>query len=281
MRDRLVNDERLADLLVKQTVEGLDVAETRELEALLAQVPEVEPDTMERTAAAVVLAGTLDANPLSASLRERLIAQGEAAVRALAADAAPPAKSSATVTELKPRAAHSQHWGWWVAAASFVFAVAGWWPQLAQTPTGPAVPPQIASTSTLIEKRAALLASARSLLKLDWTATKDPAAATAHGDVVWDNATQTGYMRFAGLEPNNPAQQQYQLWIFDAERGDQYPVDGGVFDVPAGQTEVLVPITAKLKVMKPAMFAVTVERPGGVVVSARERIVVLAQASAG
>jgi anti-sigma-K factor RskA len=136
-------------------------------------------------------------------------------------------------------------------------------------------------TATLAERRTALLANARALLKLDWTATKDPAALAAQGDVVWDNVTQTGYMRFAGLAPNDPAKQQYQLWIFDAERGDKYPVDGGVFDVPAGQTEVLVPISAKLKVIKPAMFAVTVERPGGVVVSGRERIVVLAQVSAG
>jgi hypothetical protein len=280
MKDPLVNDEHLADLLVKQTVEGLDAAEARELAQLLAQHPELEADTLERTAAAVMLAGTLDANALSPALRKRLIAQGEAALLSRELSASPDSQLRALATKRVVRHSHS-HWGWWVAAASIVLAIAGWWPQLAQTPTQPTLPAQMTATPTLAEKRATLLASARSLLRLDWTATKDPAAAAAHGDVVWDNATQTGYMRFAGLAPNDPAVQQYQLWIFDAERGDTYPVDGGVFDVPAGQTEVLVPINAKLKVGKPAMFAVTVERPGGVVVSARERIVVLAQVSAG
>jgi hypothetical protein len=38
-----------------------------------------------------------------------------------------------------------------------------------------------------------------------------------------------------------------------------------------------VPITARVRVGKPVLFAVTIERPGGVVVSAREHIVVLAK----
>jgi hypothetical protein len=46
-------------------------------------------------------------------------------------------------------------------------------------------------------------------------------------------------------------------------------IDGGVFDAPS-TGEVVVPITARLR----ALFAVTVERPGGVVVSRREHIVV-------
>jgi hypothetical protein len=52
-----------------------------------------------------------------------------------------------------------------------------------------------------------------------------------------------------------------------------------VFDVTSGG-EVIVPIHAKLKVTKPTLFAVTVEKPGGVVVSKRERIVVLAKVGA-
>lgn len=82
-------------------------------------------------------------------------------------------------------------------------------------------------------------------------------------------------MRFEGLAHNDPSQFQYQLWIFDDSRDDAHPVDGGVFDVPSSG-EVLVPISAKLKVGKAKLFAVTVERPGGVVVSKRERIVLTA-----
>jgi len=97
------------------------------------------------------------------------------------------------------------------------------------------------------------------------------------GDVVWDPATQQGFMRFAALAVNEPTRFQYQLWIFDAARDERFPVDGGVFDIPAGVTEVLVPIRAKLPVSNAVLFAVTVEAPGGVVVSGRERIVLTAQ----
>jgi len=41
-----------------------------------------------------------------------------------------------------------------------------------------------------------------------------------------------------------------------------------------------VPIKAKLPVGEPVLFAVTVEKPGSVVVSKRERIVVVAKPSA-
>jgi hypothetical protein len=43
--------------------------------------------------------------------------------------------------------------------------------------------------------------------------------------------------------------------------------------------EVVVPIAAKLHVDHATLFAVTVERPGGVVVSKRERVVVTAKPS--
>ena len=47
------------------------------------------------------------------------------------------------------------------------------------------------------------------------------------------------------------------------------PVDGGVFDI-AASGEALIPIDAKLPVGAGTIFAVTKERPGGVVVSDRE-----------
>jgi hypothetical protein len=40
--------------------------------------------------------------------------------------------------------------------------------------------------------------------------------------------------------------------------------------------ETIVPIQAKLKVLKPAAFAITIEKPGGVVVSTQERLPLLA-----
>ena len=73
-------------------------------------------------------------------------------------------------------------------------------------------------------------------------------------------------MRLVGMPVNDPKVRQYQLWIVDPDR-DARPVDGGVFDVTdAG--EVIIPIDAKLAVSDPAAFAITVEKPGGVVKSA-------------
>ena len=84
-------------------------------------------------------------------------------------------------------------------------------------------------------------------------------------------------MRFRDLPANDPALEQYQLWIFDATRDDAHPVDGGLFDVE-GDGEVIVPIAARLLVRDATLFAVTVEEPGGVVVSDRERLILVASA---
>jgi anti-sigma-K factor RskA len=85
-------------------------------------------------------------------------------------------------------------------------------------------------------------------------------------------------MRFVGLRRNDAAREQYQLWIFDGRRDQRYPVDGGVFDAD-GRDEIVVPIRARLPVGTPLAFAVTLERAGGVVVSDRERVVVIARSS--
>jgi len=48
-----------------------------------------------------------------------------------------------------------------------------------------------------------------------------------------------------------------------------------VFDVSA-DGEVRVAIDAKLEVGEPYMFAITLEKPGGVVVSSRDRLALVA-----
>ena len=109
------------------------------------------------------------------------------------------------------------------------------------------------------------------------TGTADPESATGIGDVVWSPSRQQGFMRFRGLAANDPAVAQYQLWIFDAERDEAYPVDGGVFDVPPeADGDVVVRIDPRLVVGRAVAFAVTVEQPGGVVVSSRSRLPLLA-----
>ncbi|HSG65871.1 MAG TPA: anti-sigma factor [Gammaproteobacteria bacterium] len=154
--------------------------------------------------------------------------------------------------------------------------------------------PQATQTApTAAEQRDQLIAQADpdSLLRYTWTATEDPSVvAPVTGELIWDEATDQGYMTISGLEVNDPSEFQYQLWIFDATRplGElpqfagpfndlltQRPIDGGVFDITdAG--EVVIPIDAKLMVQQGVAFAVTVERPGGVVVSDRSRVPLLA-----
>ena len=88
-------------------------------------------------------------------------------------------------------------------------------------------------------------------------------------------------MRFKNLAAMDPSKEQFQLWIFDKTRDDKFPVDGGVFDLDAATLdpatgEYVVRINSTLPIREPAAFAVTVEKPGGVVVSDRSRVVTLA-----
>lgn len=161
------------------------------------------------------------------------------------------------------------------AAAAAVFYVQTREPEVKVVTKEVAVNTPPPPVKTAAEQRDALLANAKDATTIAWTATKDANAVGATGDVVWSSSAQQGFMRFKGLAPNDATQIQYQLWIFDTDHPAETPVDGGVFDV-ASNGEVIVPITAKIAVGKPTLFAVTIERPGGVVVSKRERIVVTA-----
>ncbi len=126
--------------------------------------------------------------------------------------------------------------------------------------------------------RRRLLSEAPDLVRMDWTATEDPLVARAgvHGDVVWSPSRQEGYMTFRNLPANLARERQYQLWIFDGSRDAAMPVDGGVFDIPTAGEWVTVPIRAGLTVRDLEAFAVTLEPAGGVVVSRREHLLLLA-----
>ena len=130
-----------------------------------------------------------------------------------------------------------------------------------------------------LTQRRALLASHLHAIQRPWRAGGDGTGERVRGEVVWDEDSQTGYMRFVNLRRNEPNAEQYQLWIFDGTRDERFPVDGGVFDIPRRDGEVIVPIHAKLRVRVPLAFAITVERPGGVVVSDRSRVAAIANIS--
>lgn len=199
-------------------------------------------------------------------------------------DQTPPLRTSQQLQS--PRGA----WFPWLVAAASV-AVTG---IVLLRPDADPTPDQPPMTLTALEQRDALIeahANDEDLLRYAWTPTDDPAVVgEVTGELIWDEQRDEGYMTIAGLEVNDPSQFQYQLWIFDATRplgdlpqhGDafgglltQRPIDGGVFDITESG-EVVIPIDAKLLVQQGVAFAVTVEPPGGVVVSDRSRVPLLA-----
>jgi len=279
MSARFLENDRLADLLVTLETEGLGEEETRELDRLIADEPGASRDGLAGAASAALLAARIPLQPLPASLHGRLVEQGRATVRDAAAAKVVqmPRRDAETAATASP--AVGSRLGWYAAAASLLLAVAAWWPRLSTDVPAPIA--QAPAELTYAEKRQQLIESGSPVVQVAWSGTEDPASQGVQGDVVWDEAQQTGYMRFTGLAANDPVQEQYQLWIFDATRDDRYPVDGGVFDIPPDGGEVVVPITAGIPIREPALFAVTVENPGGVVVSSRERIVAVAQVAAG
>ena len=275
----------MVDLLIKQATEGLSPAEQRALDVLDTELASAYRRDLERAAAAVTLAGSAGQPPLPTELAERLARQAadHFAAAASVADLGAARTRAAANAPLSARTQNrlGAYGGWLAAAACLLLAIFAWErPPPAVTPVAVVTPPPapvVAAEKPLptpAEERAALLAKSDSL-KISLGATKDPAAAGMTGDVVWDPATQRGFLHFTGLAANDPAVRQYQVWIFDAGRDKRFPVDGGVFDVPANAGDVVIPIRAALMVRKPAAFAVTVEKPGGVVVSGREHVVAL------
>ncbi|HSR50030.1 MAG TPA: anti-sigma factor [Acidobacteriota bacterium] len=256
---------RLEELLILRASQGLSLAQQRELDELLRDAPgEFDAQEYEYAAAAVEMAFN-EGQELPPSLRRKIAAQGQRVLAqkqepARAAEASPqPQEVSSWVT-----------WGGWLAAAVVLLAfLLLFQDQIFEgSPQG----------RDWAELRQELLDEAGDVILVPWSATEDEASLPeASGDVVWSNSRQEGYIRISGLRPNDPSRSQYQFWIFDQLRDQRFPVSGGVFDMPAQQDEIILPIRNWLRVYQPGMFAVTVEQPGGVMVSDRSRIALLAQ----
>lgn len=246
---------RLESLLAVEAVQGLSPAEADELDALLDAFPDEDPDGFEHAAAAIHLALSVP-EEMPSRLVERLH---------LAAVAFTPAPAA-------PRAAHSRRawlaWAGWAVAASLAIALVytNWpkkpvAPDTAQKPgetkQPDAKPPEPKRELTLAERRAELQKD-----KAAKAATFEEAKADVVASVVWSGVRQEGFIEVRGLPPNDPAREQYQLWIMDAGHKQPVPVDRGVFDVkPDGTTTFAV--RSPIRVSDAQAFAISKEKPGG------------------
>ncbi len=251
-------DTRLGELLADRALSGLAPEESTELDRLLAEMPDVDEWALDRAATALMVGlGGLQLESPPASVRISLHQAAEDWV-----ERAPVQRRREDDEPVVARIGSSWGgWGWLAAAACLAIALVAWWPALRSG----------ANSSTPAVGQA-------DLVRLAWSAGPDQTGQGVTGEVVWSDETQSGYMEFRGLPALDRTQWQYQLWIVDPER-DKHPVDGGVFDIPADASGVVrVPIQAKLRVDDPAAFVVTVEQPGGVVVSSQERVALIAAA---
>lgn len=298
---------RFQELAVSRLLGELTPEEAQECEELQSRIADDDIEGVERTVALAHLALLSQVEPIPDDLRAVVHREAEVYFCAEAdrhvelPESSPPARRSA-----------------WTAAAGWIVAVAASCvalvlmldrpitqrppevrspistvsppPRAQETPRLPTIsntpPPAINPGSSsprvaldIATQRRMFLATHPHAILRAWRSGGDPTGERVRGDVVWDQASQTGYMRFENLRLNEPNREQYQLWIFDGTRDERYPVDGGLFNVAAREGEVVVPIHAALQVRAPLAFAVTVEHPGGVVVSDRSRVAVIANIS--
>ncbi|MFO0888097.1 MAG: anti-sigma factor [Isosphaeraceae bacterium] len=284
-----LSSERLSELLAGEVLGDLSDEERAELDRLRESVPEEagrqEAWTLELAAGALELG--LDpprVAPLPVHLKDRIHA---GAVGHFGG----PRLREALPSEVRPhrrRAAGrrlSAWGGWFAAAAAGLAAFWLWWyprgfeREPAPRPPIPPTPAPVARTSeTPEEDLERLLASVK---PLPLKATDHPLAVGASGSLVWDPGRRKGYLKLTGLAEVRPAQGVYQLWIFDRRRDSRYPVLGSTFTIDDAKRPSVVPIRPELEVSEPVQYAITLEPPGGVVVSDRRRVLLVASAGPG
>lgn len=271
--------EKLLELLSDQVIFGLDENESAELERLKRRYSDWEDDSFETAATAISLSKLPIDEELPGHLREKITMLAEdffSQKEGITNDfGTTPTDSKISITETEPARSFGWNWlGWAVAAVALVaLGINIWYLQNQPTEEIAKIPPPTARpTPTMNEKLNQLLASNDSIkARFDAMVFE-----TFKGDVVWSNSEQKGYIRVSGLPVNNKSKSTYQFWIFDAVQGEKTPVSGGTFNIDENG-EVIIPINADVKVSDPKAFAITVEKPGGVVVSKQEKVAGIAK----
>ncbi len=237
--------ERLLDLVIAHETDVLTEAEAKELAHLMASAPAHEVAEVRRA----ISVGQAAMMPVDLRGKLQIQAHGYFAGRgerggSLEGPASLPMRQAASPV--------SSTWawsGWMAAAAAIAMAIfVGLRPSTTVTP----------------EQQVAAIEARQDNVKVAFQSQVEKAA-SVKGEVVWNDALGEGYIAVSGLVKNDPARTQYQLWVVDPTR-DAKPVDAGVFDMVDGTLRI--PVRTKLPVNKPVAFAITEEKPGGVVQSA-------------
>ena len=283
--DRASSDrDRLLDILAIRATEGLSTEELKELHDLFELHPDVQPEEFE-SAAAWLDAAHFDTveepEPLPRHLRTQIEAQGRLCVRGArsagagmpvprrgappeptaAAEPSAPTAVSASIGDGAPSRTGGGL-GWLSLAAGVLLGVTIGFALLGEKDLSPAdaLDRLVAQSST------------NSLQRAPWEGVAGNGLETIQGEVIWSDARQEGYLTLEGLPPTQDTDQQYQLWIVDADRGHAEPVDGGVFDVSGDSGVQTIAIDAALVVERPGLFVITREVRGGVVVSQSDHL---------
>ncbi|MEO7660338.1 MAG: anti-sigma factor [Pyrinomonadaceae bacterium] len=275
-------NELIFDLLTKKAVYGLDEAEQKQLDSLASETSEAEFRSLEVTVAAIGLVGATAEEPLPEHLLQKIAANADGyfgSDETVVETPWPPTYRDVEDEHERPSRSWFGLFGWLVAGAASIALVVNigltrFQPVEIAKVNQPVVEEPIIRTPA--QMRDEMLSSTAAMIKADWAPGNVKDLKDISGDVVWSNEKQAGYLRISGLPTNDVAKETYQLWIFDKARDAKHPIDGGTFDVSANG-EVIIPINAKLNSRNPEMFAITVEKPGGVVVSDQEKIAALAK----
>lgn len=278
--------ERMLDLLADQILFGLNEEELAELKELERLYPQFKDDnSLELAATQIGLTNLDEIEPMPAHLYSKILQDADNFFEKKEVSETVKLKSEepelpfANISEevqktfeFEPKRPFLQWFGWAFAGVAVIALLFSIWlnvqkPKEVFVEMQPKVP-------TVAEQYNILLSSAKDLQKAAWINPKNDKEIL--GEVVWSDTEQKGFMKFKGLAANDANKETYQLWIFDETQSEKTPIDGGIFDIN-DNGEVLIPIDAKLKFKNPKLFAVTVEKPGGVVVSGREKIVAVAK----
>jgi hypothetical protein len=266
--------QELFNLLSDRALFGLEVSDTEKLNELLARHPWVRDEYMDNAVARMAVefeAHDPESEPMPQALADRITDRLKSE-----ANQTTPEVAGRIEPRIVDGSGGSVGWlgwiGWAAAAAALVFAATLWEPDVRR----------VGNATQLVS----WVEAHPDAVRWDWSPGLVNPTEGVTGYVTFSPEAQEGFMMIKGLEPNDPRIEQYQLWIWDREREPDpdnpqplaenvHPVDGGVFNVN-DDGEVVVPMKLPLRVGQPYLFAVTVERPGGVVKSDKSWVPIIA-----